>query len=110
MSMSSPVTALATADQIFNLIRGQEANFPFPVSKKTFTVGTFDANTGRFTYSVRTQTEKFNDGGKPKVFTGGIVDAVNVVDVTLRFKIRNAQGAVTASVLGVPPVQSDSGT
>jgi hypothetical protein len=108
--MSSPVTALSTSEQIFNSIRGEEANFPFPVSTKTFTVGTFDARTGRFTYAVRTQSEKFNDGGKPTVLTGGIVDAVNVVDVTLRFKIRNAQGTVTASVAGVPPVRSDSGT
>ena len=108
--MSSPVTALATSNEIFNSIRGEEANFPFPVSRKTFTIGTFDARTGRFTYTVRTHRERFNDGDKPKILTGGIVDAVNVIDVTLRFRIRNAQGTVTASVAGVPPVRSDSGT
>lgn len=49
------------SNQIFNLVRGQEANFPFPVTKRTFTVGTFDAATGEFAYLVPTYLERFVD-------------------------------------------------
>ncbi len=108
--MSIPITAVSASDQIFNLIRGEEANFPFPVSRKTFTIGTFDAKTGKFTYAVRTRREEFNEGGKPKILTGGIVDAINVIDVTLRFRFKNAQGTVAVRIAGLPPVRSESGS
>jgi len=51
---------MATTNEIFDLIRGQEANFPFPVNQRTITVGTF-------TYSVPTYEEEVpNDTpGKP---------------------------------------------
>src|SRR5215471_18854379 len=97
-----------TADQIFNVIRGQELNFPFPVASDTFTVGTFDASTGKFAYAIGTYKETFGgaggksaplrakpvgggDGGegppKPKTLTGGRLDTLNVIDIVLRFKV-----------------------
>jgi hypothetical protein len=99
--MATAISPLAVADQIFDVLRGEEARFPFPTSKRTFTVGTFNATTGRFTYSVPTYTEKI-DAPKPKVLKGGRIDSVNVVDVNLKFKVTNRKGAFTVRVPGVP--------
>jgi len=98
--------------QIFNTIQGQEAAFPLPVARKTFTVGTFDASTGKFGYAVPTYMEKFTgppDGGgppKPRISIGGQLNAQNVIDVVLRFNVTHRQGAFTATVAGAPAVST----
>ncbi len=76
--MASPISAASKADQIFNVIRRQEVRFPFPVQRHTYTVGTFNAATGRFSYSVTTYSELLEEGTKPRRLTGGRIDAVNV--------------------------------
>lgn len=117
--MSSPSPS-SVANQLFNLIRGQESNFPFPVKKRTVTVGSFNAATGSFTYAVRTiekevgaPIDDIDDGpggpgtGKPpKIRTGGTVDATGAIEVILRFTIKNRSGEVTLSIPGLPVVRS----
>ncbi|MBI2686937.1 MAG: hypothetical protein HYX27_11530 [Acidobacteria bacterium] len=115
--MASSVVASSKSDEIFSLIRGQEANFPFPVKKKTVTIGTFDCASGAFTYSVPTFKEQVggDDGGPgplkpPKTIIGGKVNAINAIEVILRFKLKNRTGEVSLSVLGLPVVRTSTGT
>lgn len=117
--MSSPSPA-SVANQIFNLIRGQESNFPFPVKKRTVTVGSFNASTGRFTYAVPTREKEVSapdledvdgspggpgTGKPPKIRTGGTVNAIGAVEVILRFEVKNRIGDVTLSIPGLPVVR-----
>lgn len=119
--MSSPAPVQSVANEIFNLIRGQESNFPFPVKRKTVTVGTFDAATGRFVYAVPTFEDEFSaqpledideapshpgTGKPPKILRGGRVEAIGAVEVILRFKVVNRVGDVTLFIPGLPVVRS----
>jgi len=106
--MATAVAQL-TANELFNLIRGEEANFPFPVPSLTVTVGTFDAATGKFVYAVPTYQEEFENplpGKPPKVSTGGKINAIGAIEVILRFKVKNRTAPVTLSIPGLPAVQS----
>lgn len=104
------------SDEIFNAIQGQQVNFPFPVRRHTYTVGTFNAATGKFHYAVPIYHEKFDDppregGGHrplrpPKTLTGGHIDSVNVWDVVLRFNVDHQQGDFVAEVEDVPAVST----
>lgn len=108
--MATAVAQL-TANELFNLIRGEEANFPFPVPSKTVTVGIFDAATGRFEYSVPTYEEEFENplpGKPPKVFEGGKINAIGAIEVILRFQIKNRSGQVTLSIPGLPAVRTST--
>ena len=103
--------AQLTANEIFNLIRGQEANFPFPVPHLTVTVGTFDAATGRFVYAVPTYEEEFENplpGKPPKTLEGGQINAIGAIEVLLQFKVRNRHGEVTVSIPGLPTVRAST--
>jgi len=107
--MANPAPALSAANEIFNLIRGQEANFPFPVKKRTVTIGTFDAATGRFSYAVPTFEEEFENplpGKPPKVVEGGRVNAIGAIEVILRFAIKNRKGEVSVAIPGLPTVRA----
>ena len=107
--MASPANALSVSQEIFNLIRGQENNFPFPVKKATVTVGTFDAATGKFTYSVPTYTEEIIvPGGKPPkvILKGGKVTAINAIEVILRFTLKNRTGEVKLAIPGLPVIRT----
>jgi hypothetical protein len=113
--MAKAAPAPSVSNEIFNLIRGQEANFPFPAKKKTVTVGTFDAATGRFSYSVPTYKETF--GGEPgdpgplkppKTLRGGQINAINAIEVILRFKLKNRTGDVAITIPGLPPVHTST--
>ncbi|HEV2763547.1 MAG TPA: carboxypeptidase-like regulatory domain-containing protein [Pyrinomonadaceae bacterium] len=114
MSKASPTKL--NANDVFNLIRGQEVNFPFPVKKRTVTVGTFDAATGRFAYSVPTFTEEFEppDGAGPvkpqKPLKGGVVNAIGAIEVALRFRIKNRKGDAAVSIPGLPVVRAAADT
>jgi hypothetical protein len=119
-----------TANQIFNVIRGQELNFPFPVASGKFTVGTLDASTGKFAYAIGTYKETFGGLGgksaplrakpvgggggegppKPKTLTGGRLDTLNVIDIVLRFKVKNRKGDFSATVDGAPALQTSTDT
>ena len=116
-TQQEPATAQQTASvssQIFNSIQGQEAHFPLPVARRTFTVGTFDAASGSFAYSVPTRRKSFEvppeSGGpsKPHTLIGGQIDAVNVVDVILRFDVSHRQGDFSAVVGGAPAVHTST--
>jgi hypothetical protein len=103
--------AQLTTNEIFNLIRGQEANFPFPVPQLTVTVGKFDAATGKFVYAVPTYTEEFENplpGKPPKILTGGKINAIGAIEVFLRFDVKNRTGDVTVSIPGLPAVRSST--
>ncbi len=107
--MATATASSLTSNQIFDLIRTQAAIFPFPAPSLTVTVGTFDAATGKFTYAVNTYQEDFVDPkGKPVVLTGGHVDALNVANIFLEFKVKNRQGDFVASVSGTQPVRTSN--
>ena len=106
--MSSPSTT-QLADQIFNTIKAQEANFPLPNTSKVFIVGTFDANTGIFNYAIPIYRQAVTDAGlKPIILTGGAVNSENVVTIILQFDVVNRQGVFTAAVSGIAPVQTQT--
>jgi hypothetical protein len=110
--MSSPAPVSSVANEIFNLIRGQESNFPFPVKRRTVTVGTFNAATGKFKYAVPTFEDEFSmapledvdgkggpgTGKPPKILKGGRVNAIGAVEVILRFEVENRIGDVPLSI------------
>lgn len=109
--MASTANALSVSQEIFNLIRGQENNFPFPVKKATVTVGTFDAATGKFSYSVPTYTEEIIvPGGKPPkvILKGGKVTAINAIEVILRFTLKNRTGEVKLAIPGLPVIRTST--
>ena len=109
--MANPAAALSPVNEIFDLIRGQEANFPFPVKKRTVTVGTFDAATGRFEYAVPTYEKEHENplpGKPPIVMEGGRVNAIGAIEVILRFIIQNRKGEVTVAIPGLPTVRAAS--
>ncbi len=115
--MSSPASSLT--NEIFNLIRGQESNFPLPVKRRTVTVGSFNAATGRFKYAVPTFKDEFaglpleevdgtpgpGTGKPPKILTGGRVSAIGAVEVFLRFEVKNRIGDVTLAIPSLPLVR-----
>jgi len=101
--------ATSVTNEIFNLIRGQEANFPFPVKQRIVTVGTFDSATGKFAYLVPTyqeETENPVPGKPPKIIMGGRINAIGAIEVILRFKVKNRSGDVTVVILGRPTVRA----
>lgn len=101
--------ATSVTNEIFNLIRGQEANFPFPVKQRTVTVGTFDSATGKFAYSVPTYKEEIENpfpGKPPIIVIGGRVNAIGAIEVVLQFKVKNRSGDVTVAIPGRPVVRT----
>jgi len=100
---------------IYDTIKAQEVNFPLPRSTETITVGTLNAQTGVFHYSVPIYHQgvavapTLGVGGSTKPeherFTGGRVDTVNVFAVILRFQVTGRQGNFTVSVQGHSTIQ-----
>lgn len=109
-----PVTALSsyTAQQAYDAIKSLEAQgrFPLPLGAQTVRVGTFDAASSQFAYSVPTfvDTETLQPppvGGKPQPpievnYTIGTI-AVNAVDLLLQFDVTNSQGPFTVEAAGI---------
>jgi hypothetical protein len=101
---------------MYNTFKAQEAHFPVPKPSATITVGTFNAQTGLFHYSVGTYTKLEVEPPDPKpggnlkpikfTLTGGKVEAINVFNLTLRFEVTSRVGNVSVSVSGHPTVQA----
>ncbi|MBL8241868.1 MAG: hypothetical protein JNM66_30870 [Bryobacterales bacterium] len=108
--MATSAPAVSVSREIFDLIRGRESNFPFPVKKRTVTVGTFDAATGKFSYAVSKYTEEVDlgNGKPPKKLTGGRTAVLNAVEVALQFKFKNRTGEVVLAIRGKAPLRTSS--
>lgn len=119
--MASPGTTPMSVTDVYNAIKAQEANFPIPRPSATFTVGTFNALTGTFTYAVPAYSES-NDTYDPDIqggplkpspslkSIGGLITAMNIVNVQLRFNITNRQGRdFVLSVPGFADVHAPAG-
>jgi hypothetical protein len=108
--MATSAAAPSVSRQIFDLIRGRESNFPFPVKKRTVTVGTFDAATGKFSYAVPKYVEEVDlgNGKPPKKFTGGRTAVLNAVEVALQFKIKNRVAEAVVAIKGLAPVRTST--
>jgi len=107
-------------DSAYNTIKAQEAKFPLPKPRGTVVARTFDAQTGMFKYAGGTYTKtvivqpdpKEHDGPlKPQQekLVGGLVQAINVYDVSLRFEVVNRHGDFSVSAQGKPAVHAPAG-
>lgn len=101
--MATAVAALPVSRERFDLIRGRENNFPLPVKKRTVTVGTFDAATGKFSDAVPKYEEEVDlevlgraDGG------------VDAIEVALQFKIKNRVAEAVVAIKGLAPVRTST--
>jgi hypothetical protein len=112
--MATMQPALATtAQQAYDAIKNLEATgkFPLPLTTATVLVGTFHADTGKFSFSVPTMVvTKVVDPGDPKAkpprppikettITGKA--QINAVQLFLKFMVVNPQGQFTVNAGGV---------
>ena len=113
LTMATPATTPSPLDLLYNAIKAQELNFPIPQASVTVNVGSFDAKTGKFQYSVPTYTQVETipppSGKGPPVRitqTGGEVSLFNALDLKLGFEVTNQQGPFTASISGIAQASS----
>jgi hypothetical protein len=108
-------------EEIYNTIKANEACFPLPTPSKTVSVGSFNAQTGDFEYSVPTylQPQRIvppdptgRGPQKPVIIpslTGGSISVINVFKLILRFNVSGRQGDFTLRGEGSEPIQAPQG-
>jgi hypothetical protein len=101
-------------DALYNTLKANEANFPLPKPSTTIDVGTFDAQTGEFKYSIQTYSHQQpqivppdptgHGPEKPVIvprspMTGGTI-SINTYTLILRFNVSGRQGDLMLDIGG----------